>query len=168
MNELPSVKEMTQNLVLTEPDEKVLDRKLQGRSLDPELLKFLKTLVKTNKWTKKITIPSTHNNVAVALLFTSNLKDAGLEILIEIHAFFDGNSVVEEWEMLPEHVSPSSLPTGIFNALDIEKVRVEGPLVHVELTVLTPDGDRKTVLKTYDFSIQEPQVETHKIQGDTL
>lgn len=165
MKEHPSPKATTQNIVISDPDEEDLESRLGERALSPELFRFLKKLVKTNKWTRKITIPSTHDDVAVVLLFTSKLKEAGLEILIEIHVFFKGQTVVEEWEMLPEIEHPTSLQPGIFNALDIEKVQVQDARVRVDLKVLIPGGEQTKVLKIYDFSIKSPTVHTEALQG---
>lgn len=162
----PQPKAITQNIVISDPDEEHLESKLGDRVLAPELFKFLKKLVKTNKWTRKITIPSTHDDVAVVLLFTSKLKEAGLEILIEIHVFFKGKTMTEEWEMLPEIEHASSLQPEIFNALDVEKVRVEDERVCVDLKVLKPGGEQTKVLKTYDFSIEIPTVQTEAISEE--
>jgi hypothetical protein len=157
---------MTRIVVISDPDEKLLETKLEGRTLAPELSRFLKSLVKTRKWTKNITIPSTHDNVAVALLFTSSLKEAGLEIRSEIHVFYCGRRHVEVWEMLPETEPPSSLPPGIFNSVDVGKVRVSGPMVYVEMRVLLAGGVKKRVLKTYDFTKEEPTVETRPMEDE--
>ena len=151
MTELPSQKEMTRKVVISDPNEELLNSKLEGRTLSPELSRFLKSLVQTRKWTKNITIPSTHDNVAIALLFTSSLKAHGLEILSEIHVFYCGKTCIEVWEMLQENEHPTSLPPGIFNSVDVGKVRVHGSLVHVEMRVLLADGNKKRVLKIYDF-----------------
>lgn len=150
----------TQHVVIRDPEEKLLEEQLKNRALTPELLKFLKRLVKTKKWTKKITIPSAHDDVAVVLLFTSSLKQGGLEIITEIHVFFAGRIVVEEWETLPESRNPSSLPVGIFASMDIEKVRVLDKQVEVALRMQAPDGKNTRILKTYDFLTEKPTVQT--------
>lgn len=165
MKKPSSPKTATQTIVISDPDGEILESKLEGRSLSPELFKFLNSLVKTNKWTRKITVPSTHDDVAVVLLFTSNLKETGLEILSEIHVFFKGKTLTEKWEMLPENKLASSLQPNVFSSLDVEKVRVEGTAVHVALRLLVPTGEQKKVLKTYDFSIGEPTTHTKALPG---
>jgi len=169
MTELSLQKEMTRKVVISDPNEELLEIKLQGRTLSPELSRFLKSLVKTKKWTKNITIPSTHDSVAVALLFTSSLKEAGLEILSEIHVFYCGRTYVEVWEMLPETEHPTSLPPGIFSSVDVGKVRVNGSLIYVEMLVFQSEGTKKRVLKTYDFGGEEPVVQTRILEtGESL
>ena len=169
MSELSLQKELTRKVVISDPNEELLEMKLKGRTLSPELSRFLKSLVKTRKWTKNITIPSTHDSVAVALLFTSSLKEAGLEILSEIHVFYCGRTYVEVWEMLPENEHPTSLPPKIFSSVDVGKVRVSGTLVYVEMLVNQAEGVKKRVLKTYDFSEEEATVRTSLIApGEAL
>jgi len=169
MSKLTSQKEMTRKVVISDPNEDLLKSKLEGRTLSPGLSQFLKSLVKTRKWTKNITIPSTHDNVAIALLFTSSLKEAGLEILSEIHVFYDGKTYIEVWEMLQENEPPTSLPPGIFNSVDVGKVRVHGSFIHVEMRVLLANGNKKRVLKEYDFSSDPPTVQTRLLlEGESL
>jgi hypothetical protein len=163
MTDLALQKEMTRKVVISDPNEELLQTKLAGRTIAPELFRFLKNLVKTRKWTKNITVPSTHDNVAVALLFTSSLKEAGLEILSEIHVFYCGRTYVEVWEMLQETEHPTSLPPGIFSSVDVGKVRVSGTLVNVEMRVHQSDGIKNRVLKTYDFAEEEPTVRTRPL-----
>ena len=166
MTELSLQKELTRKVVIADPNEELLKIKLEGRTIAPELFRFLKNLVKTKKWTKNITIPSTHDNVAVALLFTSILKEAGLEILSEIHVFYCGRLFVDVWEMLQETEHPSSLPPRIFSSVEVGKVKVSDSLVYVEMRVLLAGGIKKRVLKTYDFSIEEPTVLTRPMAED--
>ena len=160
MSEQAIQKKSTQKVVISDPDEELLEMKLEGRKLSPELSKFLKSLVKTKKWTKNITIPSMHDSVAVVLLFTSSLKEAGLEILSEIHVFYFGKIFVEIWEMLPETETPTSLPPGIFGSVDVGKVRVNNSSVYVEMIVQAAEEVKKRVLKVYDFSHEEPTAQT--------
>jgi len=163
MTEPSLQKELTRKVVISDPSEELLQTKLAGRTIAPELFKFLKNLVKTRKWTKNITVPSTHDNVAVALLFTSSLKEAGLEILREIHVFYCGRTYVEVWEMLPETEHPTMLAPGIFSSVEVGKVRVNGTLVNVEMRVLQDGGIKKRVLKTYNFAKDEPTVQTRPL-----
>ena len=166
MPEHSAHKKSTQKVVISDPNEELLEMRLEGRTLSPELSKFLKTLIKPKKWTKNITIPSMQESVAVVLLFTSSLKQAGLEILSEIHVYYHGKIFVEIWEMLPEFETPASLPPGIFGSVDVGKVRVKNPLVYVEMKVQVADGVEKRVLKTYDFSQAEPAVATRQMSHD--
>jgi len=162
-------KAMTRKVVISDPNEALLKTKLEGRILSPGLSRFLNNLVKTRRWTKNITIPSTHDNVAIALLFTSSLKEAGLEILSEIHVFYDDRTYVEACEMLQESEHPTDLPPGIFNSVEVGKVRVQGTLVQVEMRVLLADGTKKRVLKTYDFFSDPPAVQTRQLpEGERL
>jgi hypothetical protein len=158
-----SQKKKTQKVVISDPDEELLEIKLEGRALSPELSIFLKSLVKTKKWTKNITIPSGHDNVAVVLLFTGNLKEVGLEILSEIHVFYEGKVFIEVWEVLPETAHPTTLPTGIFSSVNVERVLVSGSLIYVEMKVYLADGAKKRILKTYDFSNEEPTAQTREL-----
>jgi len=162
-------KSMTRKVVIADPNEELLEMRLEGRTLSPELFRFLKNLVKTKKWTKNITIPSTSDDVAVALLFASSLKESGLEILSEIHVFYAGRKFVETWEMLPESEPPTSLPPKIFGSMDVRKVRVMNSSVCVEIMVYLADGRKKRVLKTYDFSHEEPTVQTRQLaEGEEI
>jgi len=165
MTDLTSDKSMTRKVVISHPDEELLEMKLEGRKLAPELSKFLKNLVRTKKWTKNITIPSTHDNVAVALLFTSTLKESGLEILTEIHVYYCGRIFVEVWEMLPETTRANSLPPRAFSSLEVGKIRVIGSVVHVEVKVALDNRTDRRILKIYDFSTDEPTVETRQEQN---
>ena len=115
---------------MSEPDEEQLKRSLQGRELSPELATFLKNLIRTKKWTRKITLPSSHDDLAVALVSTSTLKEGGLEIVSELHVFFDGDIIVEEWQMVGEREKTSALPKEMFGSISIHKVVLEGNKVN--------------------------------------
>ncbi len=129
-------KSTTANIVISEPDEEQLRSSLQGREVSPELRKFLLNLLKTKKWTRKITLPSTHENVAVVLVFASSLKETGLEIVTELHVFFNKKIIVEEWQVVGENEKTSAIPKEAFTSMCIQKVVVEGDSrVHVGLQV---------------------------------
>src|SRR5208282_5224922 len=113
---------------------------LLGRELSPELTKFLQNLVRTKKWTRKITLPSTHDDVAVALVFTSSLKESGLEIVTELHVFFNNKIIIEEWQVVGESEKTSAIPKEAFTSMSIQKVLVEDAAVHVELIVPLAGG----------------------------
>ncbi len=121
MSQATQSKAVTQNIVVTEPEAEHLDKQLLDRLFSPELLRFLRSVVKRNKWTKKITLPSTHENTAVVLLFKSDLKNGGLEIVTQIHVFYDGRTFVEEWETLPEAMHPASMPAKTWNFIESRK-----------------------------------------------
>ena len=155
----PTSKSITANIALSEPDEDFLTKSLQGRVLSPELRKFLQNLVRTKKWTRKITLPSTHENVAVALVFASCLKESGLEIVTELHVFFNGRIIIEEWQVVGEAVTkPRQSRREAFTSMDIQKVLVENDSVYVDLIVPLPDGQSKTIEKAFDFASDEPRV----------
>jgi hypothetical protein len=156
MAKSPSAKYITKHILVSEPDEEILKQSLAGRSLSPKLVQFLRNLMRTKKWTRKITLPSSHDDVAVALVFTSALRETGLEISSELHVFLSGETIIEEWRIVGEHEETSTLPTEMFTSISIEKVYVEGGMVTVELKVPMSGGEDKTVIKTFDFNSDKP------------
>ena len=151
-------KSTTRKIVIFEPDVQQLENALVGRELSPELIEFLKNLLKRKKWARKINIPSTHNDLAAVLVFTTKLKEAGLEIFSELHVFFAGRVMVEKWQIVGEAERTSLLPKEVFRAIDIKKVRAEGDEVKVEFSVQLIGGDSSTRVKTFDFAADGPQV----------
>ncbi len=151
-------KSTTSRIVIFEPDEDHLDKALIDRELSPELTVFLKTLLHRKKWARKINIPSGSSDAAAVLVFTTSLKEGGLEILSELHVFLAGKTIVEKWQVLGESERTSLLPKEVFRAINIEKVRVEGSTVKVEFTVPVPGGNSKSRIKTFDFAADEPSV----------
>lgn len=158
MRDTPISKYATRHILISEPDEEQLELGLEGRELSPALLKFLKTLIKTKKWTRKINIPSSHDGTAAVLVFTSELKESGLEIFSELHVFLDGKTLVEKWQVMGENTEPLALTEGSLGAVEIEKVWVEDPRVHVRLKVPMPNGDSKTLIKTFDFALEGSRI----------
>ena len=151
-------KPVTSRIVLLEPDEEALKRALVDREISPGLTDSLNNLLKHKKWPRKINIPSGHNDVAAVLVFTTTLKEGGLEILSELHVFYAGKSIVEKWEVVGESERISLLPKEAFRAIDISKVHVEGAQVSVEFSVPIAGGQSTTRVKVFDFSTDEPQV----------
>jgi hypothetical protein len=142
----------TGRINLTEPDEEQLRRELVGRDISPGLFQFLKNLLKAKKWTRKINIPSGHTDLAAVLVFTSQLKEGGLEIFSELHVYHLGKTIVEKWEVCGETEKIYRLPTEAFMAIEIDKVRVNGPEVSIEFRVPTSAGNTETLIRTFDFS----------------
>ena len=151
-------KSTTRQIVISEPDEKELQKQLAGRDLSPELARFLTGLIKSKKWPRKINVPSSHDNLAAVLVFTSELKEGGLEIFSELHVFFEGTSIVEKWKVMGEMEQTSSMPKEAFSSIEIEKVRTEYGRVNVTLKMPVPGGVSKTVVRTFDFSGDEPHI----------
>ena len=152
-------KTVTQHIAVSEPDEELLKKSVQGRELSPELATFLKNLIRTKKWTRKVTLPSCHDDLAVALVSTSTLKEGGLEILSELHVFFSGATIIEEWQVVGERERIALLPKEIFRAIDISKVRVAGAQVSVEFSVPAVGAQSsETLVKTFDFSGDKPRM----------
>jgi len=151
-------KSTTKKIVIFEPDEEQLNKALADGDLSPALVEFLNNLLKTKKWTRKINIPSGHNDVAAVLVFTTALKEEGLEILSEIHIFCAGKIMVEKWQVVGGAERISLLPKEAFHAINIDKVRVQGAQVNVEFSAPTIDGHSGTVIKTFDFSVEAPEV----------
>jgi hypothetical protein len=153
-------RDTTSKIVIFEPDEETLQRALVGREVSPELAAFLKNLLQRKKWARKINIPSGHDNVAAALVFTTALKEAGLEIFSELHVFFAGKVCVEKWQVVGERERIALLPKEIFRTVDISKVRIDGARVRVEFSLPSVGAEcRESLVRTYDFSGEEPQVE---------
>jgi hypothetical protein len=148
-------KATTRRFLTVDPNEERLLEAIEGRRLSPELVKNLKRLLKSKKWARQINIPSTHDGVAAVMVFASSLKEGGLEILCEMHVFFEDKKIVEEWMVMEENQPPSSLTAGVFRAAGIEKVRVEGTKVHVAVRGPLESGELKTIVKTFDFA-EEP------------
>jgi len=145
-------------------------QQLAGRVISPELTEFLKNLLKAKKWARKINIPSGHTGVAAVLVFTSQLKEAGLEIFSELHVFHRNKTIVEKWEVCGETEQTYRLPKEAFMAIEIDKVRVHGPEVSIEFRVPTSEGDTETLLRTFDFSEETPgiRVVPHPLLQTTL
>jgi hypothetical protein len=152
------IKSKTHRIVLFEPDEEHLRNGLAGRGLSADLVKFLADLLRAKKWTRKIVIPSEHDNVAAVLVFTTGLKEGGLEIFSELHVFFAGRSLVEKWQVVGGEDQISLLPKEAFRAINIDKVRVEGAQVSVEFSVPTVSGHSGAFVKAFDFSVEGPQI----------
>jgi hypothetical protein len=147
----------TKRIVIFEPDEAHLKTALEGRDLSPALVQFLKDLLHTKKWARKINIPSGHDDVAAVLVFTTALREAGLEILSELHVFFAGEVMVEKWQVVGETEQISLLPKEAFRAIDINTVRVQDAQVTVEFSVPMIEGHSGTLIKEFDFSVGGPR-----------
>jgi hypothetical protein len=145
-------KSSTRRIVLSEPDGELLTKYLEGRQVSPALARFLKNLISVRKWMRKINIPSGRDDLAAALIFTTNLKPGGLEIICELHVHFAGHVIVEEWEVLGEHEQASALPGEMLRALEIDKVRARGDRVTVELTMPRPARGSQTIVRCFDFA----------------
>jgi len=151
-------KATTIKIAIFEPDEAALEKALIGRELSAELYAFLMNLLKTRKWARKINIPSGRNDLAAALVFTTNLKESGLQILSELYVFFAGNIIVEKWEVVGESERTSLLPKEVFRAIEINKIRVDGSRVNIEFSVPLPGGGGSTRIKTFDFASDAPMI----------
>lgn len=133
---------------------------LAGRQVSPGLAEFLKNLLKRKKWARKINIPSDHDDAAAVLVFTTQLKEGGLEIFSELHVFCAGRTMVEKWQVVGEDQQISLLPKEAFRAIDISKVHVDGLVVNVEFSVPIVGGQSRTLIKTFDFSVEDSGVRT--------
>ena len=151
-------KSTTKKIVLFEPDEGQLKEALAERDLSAGLITFLKNLLKTRKWTRKINIPSSHDDLAAVLVFTTALKEAGFEIFSELHVYFAGKVMIEKWQVIGESEQISLLPKEVFHAIDVNKVRVQDGQVIVEVSAPTIGGHSGTLFKTFDFTVEEPSV----------
>lgn len=130
----------------------MLIKHLAGRDVSPELRNFLKTLLKGSKWPGKINIPSGHNDLAAAQIFSSKLKQGVLEVFSELHVFLQGVTLVEKWPVLGEADRISTLPKETFTAIEVEKVRLlENWMVQVRIRIPGADGTGKTVTRMFDF-----------------
>jgi len=149
-------KSTTTRIAITDPDDEQLESLLQTRKITPGLSGFLTELLRAKKWARKINIPSGHDDVAAVLVFTTKLKDEGLEIFSELHVYFAGKTLVEKWEVAGESEEIGSLPKEALSAIDITKVRVEGSCVAVEFNVPMPEGQGRTLVETFDFTAEGP------------
>lgn len=150
-------KSTTKKIVIFEPDQAQLKRALEDRELSPGLIKFLENLLKTRRWTRRINIPSGHQDLAAVLVFTTALKEGGLEIYSELHVFLAGEVMVEKWQVVGEDEQISSLPKEAFAAIDVEKVRAQGSKVTVEFSAPVVGG-RSSLTKVFDFAVDGPSV----------
>jgi hypothetical protein len=151
-------KSSTRQILISEPDEEQLKKHLEGRDVSPKLSRFLTSLIKRHKWPRKINIPSAHDNLAAVLVFTSELKEAGLEIFSELHVFFADAVIVEKWRVMGETDRTSSMPKEAFTSLEIEKVRLVNQKVTVTLTMTLPAGGTKSIVRVFDFTANEPNI----------
>jgi hypothetical protein len=147
-------KSTTKRIVLFEPDQEQLKHALEDRELSPDLIAFLENLLKTKKWTRKINIPSGQDDLAAVLVFTTALREAGLEILSELHVYYAGRVMVEKWQVVGEEEQISLLPKEAFHAIDIDKVRVQDGQVTIEVSAPIIGGHSGTLIKTFDFAVE--------------
>ncbi|WP_157447654.1 hypothetical protein [Chthoniobacter flavus] len=146
--------------MIFEPNQADLDKAVLGRDVSAGLAKFFENLLQRKKWVRKINIPSRHDDVAAVLLFTTTLKEGGLEILSELHIYCAGKTMIEKWEVAGEWQQIRSLPQESFQAIDITKVRVDGNVVSVDFTVPSSEGQSGLYFTQFDFSSDEPPVRT--------
>lgn len=150
----------TQRITIFEPDEEGLKKALLGREVSPGLAAFLHGLIKRKKWARKINIPSGRDDAAAVLVFTSSLKEGGLEILSELHVYLAGKVIIEKWEIAGEWERIRLMPKEAFRAIDMSRVRVEGAVMIVEFTIPTVEGQSGVHVKTFDFSADAPAMRT--------
>lgn len=151
-------KSTTARIVLFEPDDEQLTKALADRNLSAGLVAFLRNLLKTKKWTRKINVPSEHDDVAAVLVFTSALREAGFEIFSELHVFYAGKVMIEKWQVVGEAEQIAFLPKEVFHAIDVDKVRVEDGQVTVEVSAPIIGGHSGPLIKSFDFTAEEPGV----------
>jgi hypothetical protein len=152
MSDADLEKSTTRQILIYEPDEDQLKKHLVGRNVSPGLRQFLRRLMKGKKWARKINIPSTHDNLAAALVFTSELKEGGLEIFSELHVFYAGKIMIEKWPVVGENEKISSLPKEAFMSIEIDKVRIKpGDVIQVTIQVPISGQKSKTAVRTFDF-----------------
>ncbi|HEY2343688.1 MAG TPA: hypothetical protein VGH90_11680 [Chthoniobacteraceae bacterium] len=121
---------------------------------------FLKDLLRRKKWVRKINIPSGCDDVGAVLLFTTVLKEGGLEISSELHVYCAGKMMMERWEVAGEREPIRSMSKESLQAIDIKKVRVEGNLISVEFTAPSPSGQNRYFVTTFDFACEGPVART--------
>jgi hypothetical protein len=151
-------KSTTARITIFEPDEAQLDQSLVDRELSPELLNFLRSLLHRRKWARKINIPSGQTDVAAVLVFSTTLKEDGLEIFSELHVYSHGRIMIEKWQVVGGSERTALLPKEAFRAIDIKKVWVDGAQVHIEFDVPMANGQTRPLTKSFDFSIENPEV----------
>ena len=156
----------TTRIVISEPSEDQLESGLKSRELAPELVSFLRNLMKANRWTRKINIPSARHDLCAALVFTSTLKESGLEIFSELHVFFAGRVMVEKWQVVGETEQTSALPQEAFSSVDIPKVRLNGTCVEVAIIGIGRGGELRTDTRRFEFGseAQDARVVRHPLQ----
>lgn len=131
-------KDVTARIVIEDPKLNDLENHLGGRMISPDLQAYFRKIVVLHKGgTKKINIPSTNNDVGVALLISSNLEETHLEIHDELHVFFAGRIVVIKWAIRGE--DGFCVPEKDLSPSEIKKVSVEGEQVTVTLSALRTD-----------------------------
>ena len=94
-----------------------------------------------------------------------------MEIFSELHVFFEGNTMIEKWPVVNESDRISSLPKETFMFIEIEKVRLEDErVVNVALKMPMSGGTNRTVVRTFDFNGDEPNVRVvaHPLLGDQV
>lgn len=159
-SEPASTKRDSRRITIFEPDQADVEKAITGRDLSPGLAEFLENLLRRKKWIRKIHIPSGHDDVAAVLLFTTTLKEGGLEISSELHIYFAGKRMIEKWEVAGEWEQIRSLPKESFQAIDITKVRVIGDVVSVEFTAPSARGQSGLYVTTFDFLGDESDMRT--------
>ncbi len=139
---------MTARIVVEDPELKDLENHLAGRKICPLLLDYFRKVVAIHKGgTRKINIPSTHNDVGVALLISSSLEETYLQIHDELHVYLGGKVVVIKWKVRGEE--GFCVPEKDLRQLEIKKVSVEEEKVDVTLTSLKADFSILVDFKLY-------------------
>ncbi len=98
-----------------------------------------------------INIPSGYEDLAAALIFTTDLKEGGLEISGELHVFCEDREIIEHWEVLGEHEETSSLPQNMLRSVEIRKVSIRGNQVSVALGMQLASGGAQVAVRLFDF-----------------
>jgi len=149
---------LTSRISIFEPDETQLVKELIGREVSPGLMSFLKGVLKTKKWTRKINIPSGHDDAAAVLVFTAAMKEGGLEIFSELYVYLCGQTLIEKWQVCGEGRELAGLPKEALNAVEINKVSVDGQQVTIEFQAPMPGGYSEVIVREFDFSVERPRL----------
>jgi hypothetical protein len=158
MSSTTTPKSSTCKISLIEPDENQVLRQLVGREVSAALFQFLKGVLKTKKWTRKVNIPSGHDDLAAVLSFTAALKQGGFEIFSELHVFYVDRAQVEKWQVCGEDERIGDLPKEVFRAIEIKRVSAMGSEVRIKLNVPKKEGQYQVIERVFDFSNDEPSV----------
>ncbi|MEI9898025.1 MAG: hypothetical protein WDN28_30255 [Chthoniobacter sp.] len=152
-------KSSTQRIVIFEPDEAQLKSALADRQISSGLAEFLKNLLKRKRWARKINIPSDHEDVAAVLVFTTTLKDGGVGDFQRTARLFRGPHHGGKMAGGRRSRSGSRCCRRKPFARSISpRFRVEGAQVDVEFSVPIVGGQSRTLVKTFDFSVEDSEV----------
>lgn len=140
-----------------EPEDERLRAFLGDRKVTPAMRRFLTCLLETNSGASSINIPSSHDDLAAAIVLPEPGGQRDETQTAEVHVFFEGRTAIEEWTATAQ-ADPDAAPREkILSGLDIEKVRLIGEMT-VHVIIRNTVENNQASVGVFDFRGAEPRV----------